>query len=139
MQGPTATLGLYINSGSVYEEPYETGAPQHIFKYRCMQHLTCRTAIRLFPVNNAAEVGYAKLVRKLNHVVRTALMQGALTCWSTWPSRRLQTELTSDLLERFASYTVHLSYHRLLTSLLPWLKGNEKSVCLHPGASGFSK
>ena len=46
--GSTATLGLYINSGSVYEEPYETGAPQHLFKYRCMQHLTCRTAIRPF-------------------------------------------------------------------------------------------
>lgn len=25
-QGPTATLGLYVNSGSVYEEPHETGA-----------------------------------------------------------------------------------------------------------------
>ena len=116
MQGPTATLGLYINSGSVYEEPYETGAPQHLFKYRCMQHLTCRTAIRPFPVSKAAHDGNAKLVRELEHSVRTAPMQGALTCWSTWPSRRLPTGLTSDLLERFAP-----SYHRLLKSLVPWL------------------
>lgn len=69
--------------------------PQHIFKYHCMQHLTCRAAIRPVPVSNAAGDGDAKLVRKLGHSGRPALMQGALTCWSIWPSKQLPTGLTS--------------------------------------------
>lgn len=28
VQGATATLGIYVDSGSVYESPYNTGASQ---------------------------------------------------------------------------------------------------------------
>ena len=67
MQGPTATLGLYINSGSVYEEPYETGAPQNVFQ------LLLHAAFDLQDCSQAIvseRCGDTKLLNKLDHSVR---------------------------------------------------------------------
>ncbi|CAL8469178.1 g8719 [Coccomyxa elongata] len=44
--GPTATLGLYVNSGSVYESPSETGL-SHLLEYMAFKTTSNRTHFRL--------------------------------------------------------------------------------------------
>ena len=45
-QGATATLGVYVDSGSVYESPYNTGA-SHLLEYVAFKTTLNRTHVRL--------------------------------------------------------------------------------------------
>lgn len=46
VQGPTAALGLYINSGSVYENAHNAGA-SHLLEYLSFKSTQHRTHFRL--------------------------------------------------------------------------------------------
>ena len=46
LQGATATLGIYVDSGSVYETPYSTGV-SHLLEYMAFRTTRNRTHLRL--------------------------------------------------------------------------------------------
>ena len=61
MQGPTATLGIYVDAGSVYEKPMQSGGSDY---------LVCQLVL-------STELD----------IWCNGEFQGLLTYWNTWPSR----------------------------------------------------
>jgi len=45
-QGPTATVGIFVDSGSAYETPETTGA-SHLLEYLAFKSTTNRTSFRI--------------------------------------------------------------------------------------------
>ena len=46
LQGPTATVGVFVDSGSAYETPETTGA-SHLLEYLAFKSTTNRTSFRI--------------------------------------------------------------------------------------------
>ena len=85
LQGPTASLGIYVNSGSQYEGPHQTGG-----------------YFALYPSEDKGS-SMIWLREAAQHLRGDSPLQACRTCWSTWPSRPPPTGRASGSCGRWAA------------------------------------
>ena len=105
--------------------------PQHIFKYHCMQHLTCRAAIRPFPVSNAAGDGRRQTCAQARSL-RQACSDAGCSHLLEYMAFKTTANRTYFRLTREVHLLCSIAVPTIASNaLLSWLKGTMRPVAAY--------